>query len=103
MVDVNISFERGDRIRVVYEEVKLHPGGKGQKTVKREEVGEIKSKPSHKFDWPEDDFDFDYEVVNGNAVKSVDINEGVVAQLMYDAGGDRDWEQWKLVEITRLD
>lgn len=102
MVEVNHSFERGDRIKVVYEVVEYHPGGMGQETKEREDVGEIVAKPSRKFDWPNDDFDFDYELERGNAVRSVDIDNEQVCQLHYDAGGDRDWDTWTLVSIERI-
>jgi len=101
MVEINNSFERGDKIEVVYEEVQYPPEG-GEKTVEKTDTGTITSKPSRKFDWPNDDFDFDYELERGNAVRSVDVDNEVVAQLHYNAGGDRDWDQWKLVAINRI-
>lgn len=103
MVEVSHSFERGDRIKVVYEKVEYHPSGAGSETVEKEDVGEIVSKPSRQFDWPNDDFDFDYELERGNAVRSVDMDTDTLAQLAYDAGGDRDFDSWTLVRIERLD
>lgn len=101
MVEIEHSFERGDRIRVVYEKVRLPPSG-GEEVVEREDVGEIVSKPSKKFNWENDDFDFDYELEHGNAVRSIDITNEKVAQLMYEGGGDRDWDEWNLVRIERV-
>lgn len=101
MVDIEHSFERGDKIRVVYEEVRRPPSG-GEEIEEREDVGTIISKPSRKFDWENDEFDFDYELERGNAVRSIDIDNELVAQLMYEGGGDRDWDQWNLVKIERV-
>lgn len=102
MVEIEHSFAPGDRIKVVYEETEYHPSGREEGTVEKEDIGEIVAKPSQKFDWPNDDFDFDYEVDRGNAVRSVDMDTDTLAQLAYDAGGDRDFRRWKLVRIERL-
>jgi len=101
MVEINHSFERGDKVKIVFEEIQYEGDGT-EKRVEQEDAGEIIAAPSNKFNHPKDDFDFDYKLINGNAVRSVDINSETVAQLLYDAGGDRDWEQWKLLEITRI-
>lgn len=102
MVELSHSFERGDRIKVIYEVVEYHPGGMGSETKERKDIGEIIAKPSQKFNWPEDEFDFDYELEDGNAVRSVDIGSEKVCQLHYDAGGDRDWDMWTLISIEQL-
>lgn len=102
MVDIHNTLKVGDRIKVTYEVIDYHPSGAGQETVEREDVGEIVAKPSRKFDWERDDYDFDYELERGNAVRSVDLDGEQVCQLHYDAGGDRDWETWTLVSIERL-
>jgi hypothetical protein len=102
MVEINQSFEHGDTIKVV-REVLQYEGDGTEKRVERENIGEIVAKPSVKFNYPTDDFDFDYELTDGKAIRSIDIENEVVAQLMYDAGGDRDWKVWKLLKIERVE
>lgn len=94
------SVSIGDSVVVEYEEVVYEDGGRTEKRVTREDTGEVTAAPSRKFDWELDDFAFDYELDRGNAVRSVDENAEVVAQLMYDAGGDRDWKEWNLVSVS---
>lgn len=102
MVQLNHSFEHGDKIKVIYEVFEYHPSGRPKGPAERKDVGKIVSKPSRQFDWPDDDFDFDYELERGTAIRSVDIDVEQLCQLYYDEGGDRDWKAWKLVSVERI-
>lgn len=93
------NVEVGDSISIKYNETVYKDGGRTEKEVTREDTGVVVATPSEKFSWLGGEFDFDYEMQSGKAVRSVNLDEKVVAQLMYNAGGDREWEEWSLQKV----
>lgn len=100
MVEKDISFQNGDEIEVVFEREKWIAGGRKKETVEVSERGTVTATPSQKFS--SDGFDLDYRLGENKAVKSINFDTEIVAQLMYDAGGDRDWDEWDLISVKRL-
>lgn len=94
----------GDEVRVCIE--REVPTPEGWETKRSINEGTVTAVPSRKFDWEQDDFDFDYclSLPDGRegATRSVDIDTDTVQQLHYDAGGDRDWDTFTLVSWVNL-
>lgn len=93
------QVDYGDEITVCYLETQYSDGGRTEERVEKTDVGSVKTMPSRKFDRDRDSYLLDYELQNGSAVRSVNFESPCVSQLFYDAGGDRDWEQWELVSV----
>jgi len=95
----------GDTIEVTIKREVAKPGG-GLEKEQTVDKGEVCAVPSRKFDWSDDDFDFDYKLIlptsESGAIRSVDIENEVVCQLMYDSGFDRDWDTFQLLDIKRI-
>lgn len=91
----------GDSVTVVHEEeVPSNDPEVGWETRVRVDHGTIThTGGSRRFAWEQDDMDFDYELDDGNAVRTVDLDTEKVHQLHYDAGGDRDWSTFSLKEV----
>jgi hypothetical protein len=104
-IPVEVEWARGMEIEVTYEEERweqLEDGSHNEFTVEETDTGYITSVPSRKFDWEQDDVAFDYQLVmNGRegTVRSVDLTAGQVLQLIYEGGGDRDWNTFTLKKI----
>ena len=96
----DISLKVGDTILVKFEREMWKAGGQYKETVVKQETGTVVAKPSQKFD--QDGFDIDYSLGEDKAVKSIDFDNEKVAQLLYDAGGDRDWDSWDLCAVERI-
>jgi hypothetical protein len=96
--------EVGQTIEVTIEQEVYKP--RGIETKQTTETGEIVNVPSSKFNWESDTFDFDYQLElstgESGTVRSVDLDAGKVCQLHYDAGGDRDWDTFELINIETL-
>jgi hypothetical protein len=90
----------GDQITVTYLETQYTDGGRTKERVEKTDTGTVKAIPSKKFSRPDDSYLLDYELDNGSAVRSINFDSEAVSQLFYDAGGDRDWQQWALVSVT---
>ena len=90
--DVAVDFARGMRINVTYEE----QYGSDTHT----DTGIITHAPSQNFD----DCAFDYvvELVTGDrgTTRSVSLEHDSMRDLIYDAGFDKDWDEYQLVSIT---
>jgi len=86
----------GEKVLVKYEDVVYRDGGWTEETVTREDTGYIVAVPSQR----SEDFEFDYELKDGNAVRSVNLNSNIVSQLIYEAGGDRESESWDSVSVS---
>lgn len=91
------NFSKGDIISVKYKAVKYENGGRTKKTVTREDIGTVKCVPSQKFEG----YNFDYELKRGKAVRSVNLEENIVEQLIYEAGGDMESERWVLESVSK--
>lgn len=89
----------GDTITVTYLKTQYTDGGITEEQVEKTDTGTVKAIPSKKFSRPTDYYLLDYELDRGSAVRSINFDSGAVSQLSYDAGGDRDWEQWDLVSV----
>ena len=90
------DVSRGDEVVIKYNEVVYRDGGRTEEIVTREDVGRVISVPSQKFE----EFDFDYKLNKGNAIRSVNLELDTVSQLIYEAGGDRAAESWDIVSIS---
>jgi len=101
----NLKPSEGDKIEVTYRREWENPVGTLE-TEERVDKGEVCAVPSGTFDWPDDNFDFDYERIRPNgetgATLSVDINNGVVCQLLHESGREREFEPFQLVDIKRI-
>lgn len=104
-IPVEVTWTPRMKLKVTYERETFEQHPDGTVTEERRvdtDVGVITAVPSRKFDRPSDEVAFDYELrIDGRkgAVRSVDFQSGRVKQLMYDAGGDRDWESFGLKKI----
>lgn len=90
------DVSKGDEVVVKYKDVIYKDGGRTEETVTRKDTGHVLSIPSQKFE----DFDFDYELNKGDAVRSVSLELDLVSQLIYEAGGDRESESWDIVSVS---
>ena len=102
----NLNLSEGDKIEVTFNREWEKPGGTLEKEEKVDK-GEVCAVPSRTFNWPDDNFDFDYERIRSNgetgATLSVDINNGVVCQLLHESGREREFEPFQLVNIERIE
>ena len=105
--EFNFEIDVGMTIEVTHtHEQPCNDPTAGFETVEQTDRGVVTAIPSRKFDWKQDDFDFDYQIeMNGStgATRSVDLAAEKVCQLHYDAGGDRDWESFNLKSVTVTD
>jgi len=97
--DVRKKASYGDEIVVQYLETQYTDGGRTEEKVEKTDKGTVKSIPSKKFDHEKDSYILDYELSQGSAIRSINIENSCVSQLFYDAGGDRDWQQWELRSV----
>jgi hypothetical protein len=90
-MEMNVEPSVGMTVKVTYTEERYsNDPTEGLIEEEHTDEGEIVAVPSRKFDWEGDDFEFDYELHNGSAVRSVDLDRGKVCQLSYEGGRDRD-------------
>lgn len=94
---VRNRVDYNDLIVVKYSEIQYKSNSIDREKVTLVDEGVVKSIPSKKF--TSDAFVLDYELSAGSAIRSVNIEDGKLAQLLYEAGGDRDWDQWELESV----
>lgn len=105
MGDINTRNEPkiGRKVKIVYTRERPTNGSGGWEVTRKIDEGEIVAVPSLEFDRKKDDFDFDYKVTNvvsgDGATRSVDLDNEIVCQLLYEGGGDRDWETFQLEDV----
>lgn len=102
----------GDYVTVSYRY--RHPSNNPLREWEEKEVDEpgvVTAVPSKKFDREEGDYDFDYRLRSDahppydgyEPVRSVDVDERIVAQLHYDDGDERDWDSATLALVQIYD